>query len=144
MSIRVETLLVRRPALTLAELDYDDAWSEDEVDALPQAGTSRPLDDKTPGDGVSRVRQLEAELERVRAEASSLRNLLQSSLEDGEADDVLNGSSVPALVNGKGKGKAKARGMRDDESHYFDSYAENGQFHSLRLAGVALPASVCD
>lgn len=49
---------------------------------------------------------------------TSMRNLLQSTL--GEVEENQPGPSVDR----KGKGKIPAG--RDDDTHYFDSYAENG------------------
>lgn len=56
------------------------------------------------------------------AEVTSLRGLLRTSFEDGEKDEPW----VEVSGSGLGKGIVKTR-LRDDDSHYFDSYAENGE-----------------
>ena len=46
-----------------------------------------------------------------------------------DQEDAENGSVVSGPSKGKGKGKVPAG--RDDDTHYFDSYAENGMLSSL-------------
>lgn len=51
-----------------------------------------------------------------------MRSLLQDTMkEEGAAEEVVAGPS-------KGKGKGKVPAGRDDDTHYFDSYAENGAY----------------
>lgn len=114
--------------LIVAELDYDEAWSEDGLVTAPHVEPATPIPSASAVE--IRMKRLEAELEQARAEAHSLRNLLRSSVENDERDEPWIEVSAPGVANEKGKGKARARGVRDDDSHYFDSYAENGQFSS--------------
>lgn len=65
------------------------------------------------------------ELEALRAEVAALRHVVTRDLEGDETVDV------------KGKGKEKAK-ERDDDTHYFDSYAENGE--GLRMPTGAEPS----
>ena len=58
---------------------------------------------------------LETELQAAKAEIAKLRKLLRNSMEEEPWVEV-------------GKDKAVAR---DDDTHYFDSYAENGKFSSM-------------
>jgi len=54
-----------------------------------------------------------------------MRSLLQDTMKDeGGVDEVVAGPS-------KGKGKGKVPAGRDDDTHYFDSYAENGGYRTL-------------
>jgi len=124
--------------LISSELDFDDVWSEDELESARQPGPSSYQPVSTSDD--ARVKQLEIALDKTQAEASSLRALLRSSLKDEERDEPWIEVAGPGLPNGKGKGKGKARASRDDDSHYFDSYAENGE-HLLH-GKVATPARV--
>ncbi len=124
--------------MEIVELDFDDTWSEDELAIGPQPGSSRHA--PVPTSEETRVKQLELELENARAEAASLRNLLRSTLEDGERVDTWVEVSGPGMSHDKGKGKEKARAVRDDDTHYFDSYAENGQ-SSCAVHQQVLPSS---
>ena len=99
--------------VTKSELDFDEVWSEDEDGISNTAGPSRP---SRLIDGLVGTRDFEAELEKARAEVGALRSLLQRSLNEEDEGSAVNGD-----IKGKGK-------VRDDDSHYFDSYAENGQF----------------
>jgi protein arginine N-methyltransferase 3 len=90
-------------------MDFDDEWSDDEepTQASKESG---------------RVNQLEAELEKARADVKRLQNLVQEMTgdEESEGEQIVLGPGVKS--NGKGKGKA----VRDDDTHYFDSYEHNG------------------
>lgn len=67
---------------------------------------------------------LEAELARTQAELAIVQNLVRSSLTDEPSVPEDLHIAGPGTSIGKGKGKEK---IRDDDSHYFDSYAENGE-----------------
>lgn len=56
-----------------------------------------------------------------------MRNLIQDTMQDQEdTEGVVSGPS-------KGKGKGKVPVGRDDDTHYFDSYAENGMSGSVHV-----------
>ena len=108
------------------ELDFDDEWSDDEEPA-------RQSKSNTTNQDTTRVKQLESELEKARADVKRLQTLVQemtnddSELDerDGKEERVVLGPGVKSSGNGKGKGKGKA--VRDDDTHYFDSYEHNGK-----------------
>jgi hypothetical protein len=56
-----------------------------------------------------------------------MRSLLQDTLTDDHDDQAA--EAVTSGPSGKGKGKSKIPAGRDDDTHYFDSYAENGMSH---------------
>ena len=62
-----------------------------------------------------------------------MRNLIQDTMQDQEdAEGIVSGPS-------KGKGKGKVPAGRDDDTHYFDSYAENGTWAcAIRYERVSL------
>jgi hypothetical protein len=103
----------------MIEMDFDDEWSDDEEPAQ-----STTAGKPTKEAGSERVNQLEAELEKAKADVKRLQNLVQEMTND-ESDDggeqIVLGPGVKN--NGKGKGKA----VRDDDTHYFDSYEHNGE-----------------
>jgi hypothetical protein len=106
-------------------LDFDDEWSDDDEPVQkPKTNTSNQ--------DTSRVKQLESELEKARADVKRLQTLVQGMTNDG-SDSEVEGSGErvilgPGVVSGaRGKGKGKA--VRDDDTHYFDSYEHNGEFH---------------
>lgn len=63
---------------------------------------------------------LEAELEKARKDLAAMQLLVTKTI--GLEDDESMERQVK--VDGKGKGKAVAR---DDDTHYFHSYEENGE-----------------
>lgn len=110
-----------------AELDFDDEWSDDEE---PQQ--SKP---NTTNQDLIRVKQLESELEKARADVKRLQTLVQEMTNDdsevdegkGKEERVVLGPGVKSSENGNGKGKGKGKAVRDDDTHYFDSYEHNGK-----------------
>lgn len=54
----------------------------------------------------------------------SMRAILKDTLDDTDGNAGEGSSSSPSISAGKGKGKIPVG--RDDDTHYFDSYAENG------------------
>ena len=106
----------------MPELDFDDSWSDDE-DVRATPASTQP---KESTESDSRIKALEAELAKAREALQSMRSLLQDTMqEDGAAEEeVIAGPS-------KGKGKGKVPAGRDDDTHYFDSYAENGACSTL-------------
>ncbi|KAL1406590.1 hypothetical protein Q8F55_008296 [Vanrija albida] len=93
----------------LLQLDFDDDWSDDEEG---QVSIAQPA--KSPA-----AAKADKELEALRAEVAALRHVVTRDLEGDESVDI------------KGKGKEKAK-ERDDDTHYFDSYAEN-DIHEIML-----------
>lgn len=65
---------------------------------------------------------LEAELEKARKDLAAMQLLVTKTI--GSEDDEPEETQVK--VDGKGKGKGKAV-ERDDDTHYFHSYEENGE-----------------
>lgn len=63
---------------------------------------------------------LEAELEKARKDLAAMQLLVTKTI--GSEDDESEETQVK--VDGKGKGKAVER---DDDTHYFHSYEENGE-----------------
>lgn len=102
----------------MVEMDFDDEWSDDEE---PTQTTTAAKSKKE--DGSERVNQLEAELEKAKADVKRLQNLVQEMTNDESdaGEQIVLGPGVKN--NGKGKGKA----VRDDDTHYFDSYEHNGE-----------------
>lgn len=82
----------------------------------------------------SRSRQLEAELEKAKSDVKRLQTLVQEMTFDadenaeavGDKEKIVLGPGVKSAPGTKGKGKA----VRDDDTHYFDSYEHNGQSSS--------------
>jgi len=103
-------------------MDFDDEWSDDEEPTQAPTATK-----STKEDGSDRVNQLEAELEKAKADVKRLQNLVQemTSDESDGGEQIVLGPGVKN--NGKGKGKA----VRDDDTHYFDSYEHNGEFLNI-------------
>lgn len=67
---------------------------------------------------------LEAELEKARKDLAAMQLLVTKTI--GSEDDETEEIQVKMMDgNGKGKGKGKAV-ERDDDTHYFHSYEENG------------------
>ena len=112
------------------ELDFDDEWSDDEFEPTVQSGKSGKAAQKSqrpqegPSDSSSQVKNLEAELRKAREDVKRLQSLVQEMTfeedgqkSDGEDERVVLGPGI------KGKGKAV---LRDDDTHYFDSYEHNG------------------
>ena len=120
------------------ELDFDDEWSDDEE---PQQSKSN-----TTNQDSTHVKQLESELEKARADVKRLQTLVQEMTnDDSEVDEgkekgerVVLGPGVKSSANGNGKGKGKGKAVRDDDTHYFDSYEHNGKsgpLEELRVDG---------
>lgn len=67
---------------------------------------------------------LEAELEKARKDLAAMQLLVTKTI--GSEDDESEETQVK--VDGKGKGKGKGKAVeRDDDTHYFHSYEENGE-----------------
>lgn len=67
---------------------------------------------------------LEAELEKARKDLAAMQLLVTKTI--GSEDDEPEETQVK--VDGKGKGKGKGKAVeRDDDTHYFHSYEENGE-----------------
>lgn len=120
-------------------MDFDDEWSDDEASFEP---TVQPAKTAQAGGSTSsesaQVTKLETELQRARDDIKRLQTLVQEMTfdeSDEEGEGAGAGSSKPAIagpgtvasVSGKGKGKAA---VRDDDTHYFDSYEHNGELPS--------------
>lgn len=72
---------------------------------------------------------LEAELEKARKDLAAMQLLVTKTI--GSEDDEPEETQVK--VDGKGKGKGKGKAVeRDDDTHYFHSYEENGEYRSPR------------
>ena len=77
---------------------------------------------------------MQEELAKARSDLASMRNLIQDTMQDQEdAEGIVSGPS-----KGKGKGKGKVPAGRDDDTHYFDSYAENGTLACVMCCGRML------
>ncbi|KAL7425061.1 hypothetical protein Q5752_000749 [Cryptotrichosporon argae] len=113
----------------LLQLGFDD-WSDDEddVEASTQpASSSAPLN-------------ASVKLEALRRENEALKGLLARALEgDADSESGSDDGSAGAARPGKGKGKGKGK-ERDDDTHYFDSYAEN-DIHEIMLRDTARTVS---
>jgi hypothetical protein len=134
----------------MPEHDFDDSWSDDELVPLEQihAGPSRTQKPnshtETAGDSgsSSQVKQLEAELKKAQADLAALQAAVARSLsgevEGNVVEEKDEGRTEEKQVKGKGKGKEG----RDDDTHYFDSYAENGKWVVLLLARPKVGARI--
>ncbi|ODN78581.1 hypothetical protein L202_04189 [Cryptococcus amylolentus CBS 6039] len=112
------------------QYDFDDSWSddEDESSAAPAPTTgpsSSATDNKGPEDDRSKA--LEKELEKARRDLAAMQLLVTKTL--GAEDDDEKTELKDEKADGKGKGKAA---VRDDDSHYFQSYEEN-EIHEIML-----------
>lgn len=104
------------------EYDFDDFWSDDDDEPLqaPSAGPSKDAQSLE----SQKVTLLEAELEKARKDLAAMQLLVTKTI--GSEDDEPEETQVK--VDGKGKGKGKGKAVeRDDDSHYFHSYEENGK-----------------
>jgi protein arginine N-methyltransferase 3 len=97
-------------------MDFDDEWSDDDEPAAVLAQSSSKPDS-------GRVSQLEVELEKARADVKRLQNLVQEMTND---EDDIDGEQIVLGPGVKSNGKGKGKGVRDDDTHYFDSYEHNG------------------
>ncbi len=59
-----------------------------------------------------------------------MRKLLQETMDENDRNDE--SAAIPGPS--KGKGKSKIPAGRDDDTHYFDSYAENGELHMFEIS----------
>ncbi len=150
-------------ALQLAELAFDDSWSDDEMPLARStkarqtvASTSTTVTPQIDGNGPKNsdshseppsdlVLQLRAELAIEQSKVKKLQELIARDLEGSVAGSTSEGSrssseeeEIVFTKVEKGKGKAKetrkedksrrSKGKtRDDDTHYFDSYASNGE-----------------
>jgi hypothetical protein len=152
----VNTNLIARSLLLLtftlgpAELASDDPWSDDEAEASQvraecpagyPLGTSAAVN----APSTASVQELQAKLAASEAQIERLKQLLESTLQadseddsstgcstssSGESDDDDEDVKLPSKAKSKADGKAVNRKgkkvKRDDDTHYFDSYAQNG------------------
>ncbi|WVQ75080.1 hypothetical protein IAR50_004689 [Cryptococcus sp. DSM 104548] len=111
------------------QYDFDDSWSDDDEPPAPLAAAAGPsssaAESKSPKD--SRAEALEKQLEKARRDLAAMQSLVTKTL--GAEDDEEKTESREDKVDGKGKGKAA---VRDDDSHYFQSYEEN-EIHEIML-----------
>lgn len=108
-----------------SELQSDD-WSDDEDDegATGTKTTAAPAD---LGQAMHRIRQLEEKLRRTRQEFTDYRGFVKESLNlDGLAESLRDSLAVSSTN--------AALPLRDDDSHYFQSYAENGNYPPANLS----------
>ena len=109
------------------ELSLEESWSDD--DGPPQAGPSSVFSPPTETD---RLQQLQAELDKTKADLQKLQSLLQTTLDDDhDTSQNLSTGAASTSIKVSGKNKGKVALGRDDDTHYFDSYAENGLYSSL-------------
>nr|ODN91066.1 protein arginine N-methyltransferase 3 [Cryptococcus depauperatus CBS 7841] len=107
----------------LLQFDFDDSWSDDEV---PLCTSSAEPSDKTMLPEAQRITLLEAELEKARKDLAAMQILINKTMASEDEDDVKD-----VQDDGKRKGKEVAR---DDDTHYFHSYEENGNdIHEIML-----------
>jgi hypothetical protein len=78
------------------------------------------MQSKANADSSEEVEGLKAELAKAQAGIASLQALV-ATLANGDEAEGSSSSSSGKGVDGKGKG-------RDDDTHYFDSYAVNGGY----------------
>lgn len=114
-----------------SELDFDDEWSDDEFEPTVQSNkpSKPPQHPKDgPSDNSAQVKNLESELRKAREDVKRLQNLVQEmTFEEEEQTGKKSGEKDERVVLGPGiKGKGKAV-LRDDDTHYFDSYEHNGR-----------------
>lgn len=114
----------------MTELDFDDDWSEDDFAPTVQAAKLKAPITSKPSSSSEQVTKLEAELQKARDDVKRLQTLVQEMTFEGSDEGS---SKVEKVVLGPGiKGKGKAV-LRDDDTHYFDSYEHNGEcpYHPL-------------
>ena len=95
-------------------MDFADDWSED--DLQPLAGPSQLRSAHSSGRGI----EAEEELVQAHLKIAQLRHLLQNTISQDKISEPFTTNGTASKGNGKGKMG------RDDDTHYFDSYAENG------------------
>lgn len=131
----------RAQQLIPVELDLDDSWSDDELS--PSASVTAAAQPGAPDAPASdsRLAALQAEVERLQADLKAAQSMLRLSIEDESDIDSGAGSAAgpshslrqrPSGSRASGsqsKGKAV---VRDDDTHYFDSYADN-EIHEVML-----------
>lgn len=128
---------------------FDDAWSSDDDDELtaatkPSASTSTGPVSSDLLSAERRILALEQKLANLQSSAAdeitSLRSALlersgvasaaselQADKGKGKANstDAAEGDKKKVVINGPGMQKVEGEKGRDDDSHYFDSYAYN-------------------
>lgn len=122
-------------------MDFDDEWSDDEFEpTVPTTKSSKAAQEPQggPSSGSEQVKQLESELYKAREDLKRLQTLVQEMTSEEDRVEQGSGDKSERVVLGPGvKGKGKAV-LRDDDTHYFDSYEHNGQSsHSHRTASDA-------
>ena len=103
-------------SFTHQELDFDDDWSGDDEDGPSAEHDSNPPSD-LPG-ALRRISILEKKLFQAQNDLSDYRRLITHNL------DV---SSIAEIINDPGPSTNEA--LRDDDTHYFQSYGYNGMHH---------------
>jgi phage repressor protein C with HTH and peptisase S24 domain len=115
--------------MLMPELDFDDEWSDDDMPQQAQVPAQAQAQGGSSSDSNAKTKALESELERARADVKRLQTLVQEMTDDAENDSPDEKDRIvldPGVKSGAGaKGKGKA--VRDDDTHYFDSYEHNGQ-----------------
>ena len=118
--------------LTLTEIEPEDSdWSDDDPDAAAQ-----PAEPATLADATRAIHALQAKLTKAKQDLVDYRAFVRQRLdlrgvaEAVKREDANVGTSASASASVATKAAAP---LRDDDSHYFQSYGENGA-HPLRCA----------
>lgn len=101
----------------LSEVTGDDQWSDEE---------DQPPSSKVPEDvaaATRRIQALESKLQQAQQDLKDYRSLVKDKLNLSGLSDVLQEASTSAPTHA-------AAPLRDDDSHYFQSYGENGKLAS--------------
>lgn len=101
-----------------SELQSDD-WSDEEEDE-PSNGTNATEAPKDLNQALHRIRQLEEKLRKARQDITDYRGFVKERLDLAGLAESLRESVAVSSTNA-------AIPLRDDDSHYFQSYAENGE-----------------
>ncbi|EIW81556.1 S-adenosyl-L-methionine-dependent methyltransferase [Coniophora puteana RWD-64-598 SS2] len=108
-----------------------DSWSSDE-DEAPLASSSFKAKSKAPADtpkdlpgALKRVRALEAKLSAARQDMADYRKLVAQRLDAARLADI-------AAEPGPSASGASVASVRDDDTHYFESYAAN-DIHAVMI-----------
>lgn len=131
------------------EICFDDSWSDDEptqpqrkaaasTSASASGAAAQPVSDLSKASLAALQNQLAQSEAKNKSLQAVLDRLMAAGGNDGQESDSESDSDGEEDVKGKGKGKmedkkekkGKGKGKMDIDTHYFDSYASNGQSHA--------------
>ncbi|KIO02960.1 hypothetical protein M404DRAFT_638181 [Pisolithus tinctorius Marx 270] len=101
----------------LLQLDLDDDWSDDE--SPPTANLQQPNEPTDLATAVRRIRHLEEKLSQAQKDLADYRNIVSQKVDVARFAEIVSEPGPSSSLT-----KDRVDDVRDDDSHYFQSYGE--------------------